>query len=444
MSSYFGNNPYGTLGPSDRRVSTINRRRPTARTSTTRSPQMTAEEWARAQTDRYIESLLKSIQEDRDAYLSSLRRDSDLESQRGMELAKALTALNIPGRVQQIFGNASADIGGLAQGFSGALKNQASADAAQQTRMVSGTGQEGAVRNAGEPMGNVLYGVGGYIPARSLSEAGAAFGAQAALEPSFAARIGQQKASEVYAEGLKGLDEFRRAEQEIRSGRFDMEQDLLDRRQDALNEERDYRLDVAKEAYDRARDQVEDYYKKGYLELAQGNSKRANEYFKLATQKESRMAASARGYDADGNLLPGYTLGPDGLPIKRSDLAKASKPKKDAAKARTSARKEREDEFRKARLDAIEEAKKLITPATTLRPEQRPSYQVAYSRLWNRYKDLLRFAGPGGQKNLRARIDKLIREALAQNGFTKPPKRTPPTRPGDRSNPASFDSPSLR
>jgi hypothetical protein len=278
-------------------------------------------------------------------------------------------------------------------------------------------------------MADVTYGAGGYIPARSLAETGAAFAGQAALEPGFALRFGQDKAGEVYSEGLKGLDEFTKATNDARGERFDIEQELLKSRTDAEFEDRKLRLQASDKAYSRLKSERDFLVKQAYLALAQGDRKRSNQYLALAKQKEQRMTAQAQGVDVNGNPLPGYERASDGSIVKKAKPpAKGSS--KDPAVIRTKARQEREGEFRKARLDAIDEAKKLIVPATTLRPEQRPSYQVAYSRLWNRYKDLLRFGTAGGQKKLRARIDKLIREALAQNGWTAPAKAKASRNPG--------------
>lgn len=406
--AYAKANPYGNLGPSPATAARITPSKPTI--STIGKPKgLTAEQWARQQAQKYIDAQIASINQQRDAYLTDLRSNSDLEMQRGAELAKALQALNLPGQIQGVYQNAAADSAGLAKGFSGTLQTTAAADAAQQSRMVSGTGQEGAVRNQGENMGNVLYGAQGYIPAKSLGEAGAAFGAQAALEPSFAARIGQMNAADVYSEGLKGLDQFTKAKADAESGRFDMEQELLTGRQKQIGA-------VTAAAYKQAKDERDYYVKQAYLALARGDRKRSNDYLTLAHEKEARMTNAGMGLDVNGNPLPGYKKNADGTIVKVDKNAAAK-----AKKAQTNSRKAREDEFRSARLDAIDEAKKLIVPATTLRPEQRPSYQVAYAKLFNRYKDLLRFASAGGQKKLRARLDQLIREALTQNGFTQPP-----------------------
>jgi hypothetical protein len=412
---------YGPLSPTGDRPQRKRKKKTTSTTPISKPAAMSAEEWARLQAEKYIQARIDSINSDRELYLQDLRKQSELEAQRGVELSRVLQSMNLPGKIQQIYGNASADISGLAQAFSGSLKDTAAADVAQQTRMLSGTGQEGAIRNQGEAMGNVVYGLGGYIPGRTMAETGAAFGAQAALEPSFAARIGQQKASEAYQEGLGGLDEFTKAIADARGERFGIEQELLSDRNELIQDQQSLALKAQDTAYKRLKDERDYYMKQAYLSLAAGDRKRSGEYLELARQKEARMTAKDQGLDVNGNPLPGYKIGPDGTVVK---VAKPKSPE-DKTKGRIKARQEREDEFRKARLDAIDEAKRLIVPATTLRPEQRPSYQVAYSKLWNRYKDLLRFGTSGGQKKLRARLDQLIREALAQNGWVKPEPAKP-------------------
>ncbi len=408
--------PYGSLGPSP---ATVQRITPKAsRSAPPRKPPIapiSPEQWAQQQAEKYIQARIDAIKSDRESYLKDLQEQSQLEAQRGQALSQALQALNLPGRIQQIYGNASADIGGLANAFSGSLRDTANADAANETRMVSGTGQEGAVANNGEAIGNVVYGLGGYIPGRSMSEAGAAFGAQAALEPSFAARIGQQNAAEAYREGLGGLDQFTKAMEDARGERFDIEQKLLGNRQKAITAQQTAAQKVSDADYKRLKDTRDYYVKQAYLALASGDRNRSNQYLQLAQEKEARMAAQAQGVDLNGNPLPGFKKGADGSIVK---VAKGAGAK--AKKARVAARQEREDEFRSARLDAIDEAKKLVQPATTLRPESRPSYQVAYQRLFNRYKDLLRFATGSGKAKLRARIDQMIREALLQNGWQEP------------------------
>jgi hypothetical protein len=66
---------------------------------------------------RYLQAQIDAINAQRQAYLDDLQRQSQLEEARGAALADALRGLNIPGQIQGLYGNASADIGRLAQAF---------------------------------------------------------------------------------------------------------------------------------------------------------------------------------------------------------------------------------------------------------------------------------------------------------------------------------------
>jgi hypothetical protein len=101
--------------------------------------------------------------------------------------------------------------------------------------MVSGTGQEGAVRNEGQGMGDVLYGMGGMIPGTALEQTGAAFASQAALQPGFTLQFGQLAAAQAMKDYVDNvLPEFTQKEAEIRMKRPSIEAELKDaKRQEA-------------------------------------------------------------------------------------------------------------------------------------------------------------------------------------------------------------------
>jgi hypothetical protein len=382
---------------------------------------MSAEQWAREQAERYIAAQVAAIEDQRRMYLEEIQKQSQLEADRGMALAQALQQMNIPGRISEVYGNASADIGGLAQAFSGTLRDTAQADTAAQTRMLSGTGQEGAVRNQGENLGNVSYGLGGYIPARSMSESGAAFAAQAALEPSFAARIGQEKAAEVHASGLTEIDDYAKAIAEARAGAPELINELLGNQQDAALDDRKFRLSQQKEAYSRLKSERDFLVKQAYLSLASGDRKRSNEYLGLAQEKEKRMQTAAQGYDMSGNLLPGFTVDANGNVIKRTTAKSPQAKAAEKAKSnRATARKDREGEFVSAQKELPDEIAKLTIKAkNSFEEDRKPSYQTAFRKLWEKYKYLLRHASTGGQAKLRKRLTDLIDDALLAEGIAK-------------------------
>ncbi len=63
---------------------------------------------------------------------------------------------------------------------------------------------------------------------------------------------------------------------------------------------------------------------------------------------------------------------------------------------------------------------------------------MAFRKLWTKYKYLLRYASGAGESKLRARIVKLIDDAPASEGITKP--RAAP-KPGSRVEPGNRDYP---
>lgn len=307
MSDYYG---YG--GGYGQRLIEASRNRATSKKKKKRPPRkpgLTLEQWATQQVEKLLGAQIKGIESQRGIYLDELRKESELEMQRGQALAQALQQMNMPANIQTIFGNAGHDIAGLAQGFSGQTKNIANAQAAEVTNMLSGTGTEGAVRNQGENMGNVVYGVGGYGPARSLAEQGASYAADAALQPAFAQRQGAMEAARVHSEGLSGLSDFTNALVELRAGKPQMIMDLIAERQGLLQDEEDRRSDERN-------DQRDWYLKLAALEMSRGNSDRANQYLNLANQREGRYQSKDKGLDVSGNLLPGFHSGPGGRVIK--------------------------------------------------------------------------------------------------------------------------------
>ncbi len=420
MPGAYGNNPYGTLGPSPQTVNRITPRRRPGRTPSTRPKGQSIDQWANAQVAKLIAAQVKAIEEQRQIYLNELDKRAKLEADRGLALGRSLAAMDMPGRMSSIYGGAAHDIAGLAQGFSGQIRGIAEGDAAQQAHMLSGTGQEGAVRNEGVGMADVNYGAQGYIPGRSMAETGAAFAQQAALEPSFAARIGQLEAGRVHSEGLEGLDEFTKAMIEIRSQRPELVQDMLDRRRAMVQDERKFKMDE--------RDAERDWYLKlAALEMQRGNNARANQYLALAAARENRQvgaenrrALKDKGLDAAGNLLPGYAY-KNGRVVKVS-TARGSKGSSSSTVPGTPA-------YNAAAVQKVGAAQKnldadiaaMVTKPTAADIKggadpfstKKPGFDQAFGRLWGKYKYL------ATTKAAKAALRDAIVRALAAAGIQK-------------------------
>jgi hypothetical protein len=300
----------------------------------TKPPEMTPEEWAREQAQQYVDTLIQGVNDQRQAYLDQLQQNAQMEAQRGQALAQALQQMNVPGAIQNIFGTAGGTIAGLAQGFGGSIRDTAQQDTAAQQRMLSGTGQEGAVPDNGQAMGDAFYGAEGFIPGQSMAEQGANWAAQAALEPGFAQRIGQVKAGDTWAAGQAGLTDFAKQIADIKGGQFGMEQDLLKQRQSTLSDQRDYQLQQAKFQLSQINDdrnywlKMQAYYQAtGKLKLAQDAARRANHAESRYSAAEKRLENATMGLDAAGNVAPGYTRLPSGEIVKRSEYRQSQKNK---------------------------------------------------------------------------------------------------------------------
>lgn len=277
---------------------------------------LSANAWAQREAQRYIDAQIKAIQQSQQIYLDELNRQAQERVRQGQALAAWLQGQNFPGRVQDIYRTAGSDVAGYAQGFATDIRNIASADAAQVNNMLSGTGQE--ARNEGAGMGDVLYGAYGWSPARKFAETGAAFAADAALQPSFAARFAADDAMKMQQEGLGALKDFALQMAEARSGKYKVVQDLLAQRQEAQDA------------------RFKRYMQLAALEMQRGNYARANAYLKLATQdnqlaaRKQRIAElKAQGYAPDGKTpLPGYHIDPKtGRPAKDKTPKKKDQPK---------------------------------------------------------------------------------------------------------------------
>lgn len=234
-----------------------------------------------AEADRIIAELLAELGISRDSARREAESSAEQEAARGRAVAEALMALGIPTNIQNIYGNAAGSIGGLAQGFSQEFAGQAAAQGAEQANMLAGTGQEGAVRNEGVGMGDVLYGTQGFIPARGLEQTGAAFASQAALQPGFALQFGQQAANEQIQDYIKNvLPGFTDKEALIRTRRPSLVADAQER-QLAVKER-------ALEAKRQAKGDTLDLYKAGLL-----------------TQREFAKRMGVPGWRKFPNTIPG-------------------------------------------------------------------------------------------------------------------------------------------
>lgn len=131
-----------------------------------------------------------------DQAIADAERRAKLQAQIGAALAEVLKSQGP--EVAATYRAAGADQAGLASGFSGDLRESAAADAQKINELLDSIGAPSAQHVDTAPTdaaANVLYGLGGYLPASTLGREGAAFAAAADLLPQTATGQGAQLAA---------------------------------------------------------------------------------------------------------------------------------------------------------------------------------------------------------------------------------------------------------
>jgi hypothetical protein len=273
-----------------------------------RPPIQSAEDWANALAEKRVQAEIDAIRAQQSAYEGEMQANYQRRLQQAKGLSEYIAAQGFDKRIQGIYSAAGSDLAGLASGFAGDTRDIANQDAADQMNMLSGTGQEGAVRNQGTNMGDVTYGVGGWIPSKSLGEQGAAYAADAAMQPAFTLQYGMEDASKILQEGQAGLSEFALAIAEAKAGKYSYSEKLLDDRRESSLAQQKFRLDQLESDRNFWLDRQALYLSQKKYKLAKQAEQRANALSK-------RMNYESAGRDAWGNPMPGYTVGKNGTLI---------------------------------------------------------------------------------------------------------------------------------
>lgn len=254
--------------------------------------------WAQSQADRLINAQVKAIEDQKNAYLLQLYDQQNAQIQRARALSQELANMGFGGKIMTQFGQMGASNRDLTQGMANSVRSEANASAADQANQLSGTGQEGDVRNQGDVMGSVMNQQFGIIPGNTLEQMGQAWGADANRQPGFEAAQGFQDAMMNYKPDLA---EFFSQIADIKSQRPGMVQDLLSQRAKARYDaqklqwaQQDRRQKLADAAYKRKMDNLErerDWFlDQARLAQSQGRMDVSYQYLALAQQREARMA----------------------------------------------------------------------------------------------------------------------------------------------------------
>lgn len=252
---------------------------------------------------------------------------------------------------------------------------------------------------AGGDAGSVLAGYAGWIPSTMMKEQGAAWSDRAKNFPKEAA----------LQSNLMMRDLLRGAQEDDKgfSGQItDVLSGLAGDRVKLGREKQDARY----EAQDRQR---EWYLKMAALEMSRGNAARADQYLKLANQREYRYENKDRGYDVNGNLLPGFKMGPNG-PVK------IGTPKKPKTVDWGGIQNDMADEGLSTK--GTDPAR----PWSTTQIDLPMDYKTAYQTLWAKYSGMVK-----DKKRLRRLINKILKsKGIVKSNPNMIPGKMGPPAPG--------------
>lgn len=181
------------------------------------SPAMTYEQMvaqAEAEARGEIDPMRLELQNQIDQTMQQAQQQGQAIS--GMTTAMMPFLQAVGPAVQDAYQDASGAIAGMGQGFAGLARDMAAANAAQTEGLLQKQGAptenvQAAVGQASDSgTGDVIYGLGGYIPGSTLEREGAAAAAYGARLPSVASARGQDAVMAVNRQAAETAQSFRK------------------------------------------------------------------------------------------------------------------------------------------------------------------------------------------------------------------------------------------
>lgn len=263
-------------------------------------PAPTVDQWAERESNRIVEQQLAAIRNQENAWRSGLQEEAQRRAQQAQAFAQMVQGMGLDKNIQGIFSNAGKDVAGFGQGFSGQVRETADASAAEMQNLLGGDAT--GVRNEGEAMGNVTYGLGGFIPSASLAAQGAAFAADAAMQPGFMLQQGLADSERFLHEGMQD-NPFLDAILQTKLGKQELKESLRREKIGVNLKAQELRLD--KMEADRKY-----WLAMQAMYLDQKKYKLAAQAEKRAQQAQTRYDQEARGLTPEGEVAPGFHRDP--------------------------------------------------------------------------------------------------------------------------------------
>jgi hypothetical protein len=288
----------------------------------------------------------------------------------------------IPGAVRGAYDQGANTMTAGGEGYGGVLNADQAANAAAGNQLLGAI--DSPAHLEGGDAGGVLAGYAGWIPSTMMKETGAAWADRAGNFPKEAGLQANLMMKDLLRQASESDQEFSGRINDVLSGLPGARADLFQQRREARGQARDDRRDW--------------YLKLAALEMSRGNADRANQYLKLANQRENRYANKDMGFNAQGGLLPGYKMGPNG-PVK---IGAGKKPKV--------------VDWGDIQADIADEDL-TVRGADPNKPwageiDLPMDYKTAYQTLWAKYSGMVK-----DKKRLRRLINKILRA----KGIVKPP-----------------------
>jgi hypothetical protein len=315
-----------------------------------------------------------------------------------------------PGAMRDLYGQGANTMTAGGTGYGAVLNADQAANAAAGNTVLDAINSPAQLQ--GGDAGGVLAGAAGWIPATMMNETGGAWGDRMANFPKEAGLQANLMMKDLLRQAAEEDASFSGKIQDVIAG--------------MAGDRSKLRQGMAADKAAAADAQREWYLKLAALEMSRGNAKRANEYLRLANQREKRYTSKDKGLDVDGNPLPGYRVNPKTGKVEKipgggkKGSSASTVPGTPAYRAKALANVGKAQPNMEKDIAAMIKPADLTQPGTQLGDTIKPSYKQGYSQLWGKYKYLA--VTPAAKKALQQAIRRLLAAAgIYPDGSPTPP-----------------------
>lgn len=376
---------------------------------------------------------------ERERQLAQERAQARAQTLRGFGQAQAEFLEGIAPRTEQTYQAAAGATSAFGKGFSDGLKMALGESAGEANALLEQQGSPQRVEG-GEGAADVLYGLGGFIPASTLNREGAAFTAAAQRLPATQIGVSGQQAARALAEGEQEQEVFGQQLIDLAAQIPSLQAQTVQRLLEFQEQIRQFDVQARQSRTEADRNF---WLEQKQLKLQQAAAALNAEALGL---EKKQVEAALTGAIPKG--FPGAGGPTFETQLEAAEAAsKATKVRGERQEKRRGrqreARRNRESSLLEVRETAFERARALYEGETIENPNprykgdlltpnepktitrvRRPSYQDALDNIMRElWPEISRFANKSGKSALRRRLLKHVRDALRVAGFRRPPRR---------------------